>query len=129
MRHSSLTSARAPVREVRSTGDSIAHSRWFEWLARAGLVARGAIYGIIGVLALQMAFGAGGKTTNQSGALAELAQQPGGKLLLILMAIGLFGYAFWRLLRAAVGHGPEETDDGLERFKGLDSGIAYAGLF
>jgi hypothetical protein len=45
------------------------------------------------------------------------------------MAIGLFGYAFWRLLRAAVGHGPEETDDGLERFKGLDSGIAYAGLF
>ena len=43
------------------------------------------------------------------------------------MAIGLFGYAFWRLLRAAVGHGPEESDDGLERFKGLDSGIAYAG--
>jgi hypothetical protein len=76
-----------------------------------------------------MAFGAGGKTTNQSGALAELAKQPGGKILLVLMAIGLFGYAFWRLLRAAVGHGPEETDDGLERFKGLDSGIAYAGLF
>jgi hypothetical protein len=75
-----------------------------------------------------MAFGAGGKTTNQTGALAELAKQPGGKILLVLMAIGLFGYAFWRLLRAAVGHGPEETDDGLERLKGLDSGIAYAFL-
>src|SRR4029079_15974004 len=50
-------------------------------------------------------------------------------LFIIVRAIGLFGYAFWRLLRAAVGHGPEESDDGLERFKGLDSGIAYAGLF
>jgi hypothetical protein len=117
------------VREVKSTGDSIAHARWFEWLARAGLVARGAIYGIIGVLALEVAFGTGGKTTNQKGALAEISQQPGGKVLLVLMAIGLFGYAFWRLLRAAVGHGPEETDDGKERLKGLDSGIAYASLF
>jgi hypothetical protein len=129
MGHSNTRAARAPLREAKSTGDAIAQARWFEWLARGGLVARGAIYGIIGVLALEMAFGTGGKTTNQSGALAEIAQQSGGKILLVLMAIGLFGYAFWRLLRAAVGHGPEETDDGKERLKGLDSGIAYALLF
>ena len=129
MGHLNTSAAQAPLREAKSTGDAIANARWFEWLARAGLVARGAIYGIIGVLALEMAFGTGGKTTNQKGALAELAQQPGGKILLVLMAIGLFGYAFWRLLRAAVGHGPEETDDGQERLKGLDSGIAYASLF
>ncbi len=129
MGHTNASTAGGPLREAKSTGDAIAHARWFEWLARAGLVARGAIYGIIGVLALQVAFGSGGKTTNQKGALAELAQQPGGKILLVLMAIGLFGYAFWRLLRAAVGHGPEETDDGMERLKGLDSGIAYASLF
>jgi hypothetical protein len=117
------------VHEVKSTGDAIANARWFEWLARAGLVARGAIYGIIGVLALEVASGTGGKTTNQTGALAEISQQSGGKILLVLMAIGLFGYAFWRLLRAAVGHGPEQTDDIKERLKGLDSGIAYASLF
>jgi Domain of Unknown Function (DUF1206) len=129
MRHSNIRAARAPVQDVKSTGDSIAHARWFEWLARAGLVARGAIYGIIGVLALEVAFGAGGKTTNQKGALAEISQQSGGKILLVLMAIGLFGYAFWRLLRAAVGHGPEETDDGRERLRGVASGLAYASLF
>jgi hypothetical protein len=129
MRHSKISAARAPVREAKSIGDSIAHARWFEWLARGGLVARGAIYAIIGVLALEVAFGTGGKTTNQTGALAEIAKQSGGKILLVLMAIGLFGYAFWRLLRAAVGHGPEETDDGKERLKGLDSGLAYASLF
>ena len=129
MSRSNIRAAPAPVHEAKSTGDSIAHARWFEWLARAGLVARGAIYAIIGVLALQVAFGSGGKTTNQKGALAEIAQQSGGKILLVLMAIGLFGYAFWRLLRAAVGHGPEETDDGKERLKGLASGLAYTSLF
>jgi hypothetical protein len=129
MSRSHTSPARAPVHEAKSTGDSIAHARWFEWLARAGLVARGAIYAIIGVLALQVAFGSGGKTTNQKGALAEIAQQSGGKILLVLMALGLFGYAFWRLLRAAVGHGPEETDDGKERLKGVASGLAYTSLF
>jgi hypothetical protein len=124
-----MSTTQTPLHPARSTGDAIAHARWFEWLARAGLVARGVIYGLIGLLALEMAFGSGGKTTNQSGALAEIAKQPGGKVLLVAMAIGLFGYAFWRLLRAAVGHGPEESDSGMERFKGLDSGIAYAGLF
>jgi hypothetical protein len=117
----------APMHKARSTGDAIANARWFEWLARAGLVARGAIYGIIGVLALEMAFGAGGKTTNQSGALGELAKQPGGKILLVLMAIGLFGYAFWRLLRAAVGHGPEESDDGLDASRASTAGSRTRG--
>ena len=122
-------SGTAPVQGAKSAGDSIAQARWFEWLARAGLVARGAIYAIIGWLALEVAFGTGGKTTNQKGALAEISQQSGGKILLVLMAIGLFGYAFWRLLRAAVGHGPEETDDGKERLKGAVSGLAYVSLF
>lgn len=122
-------SARARATQARSTGDRIAQAPWFEWLARAGLVARGAVYAIIGVLAFELAIGVGGKTTNQKGALAELAQQGAGKILLVLMAIGLFGYAFWRLLRAAVGHGPEGTDDGKDRIKGLASGIAYGSLF
>jgi hypothetical protein len=129
MAHPRMSAAPSPVREAKSRGDAIANARWFEWLARAGLVARGAIYAIIGVLALEVAFGSGGKTTNQKGALAEISQQAGGKILLVLMAIGLFGYAFWRLLRAAVGHGPEETDDGKERLKGVASGLAYASLF
>ena len=70
-----------------------AQSALFEWLSRAGFVARGVIYGIIGILALQLALGAGGKATNQQGALRTIAQQPFGKLLLILVAIGLGGYA------------------------------------
>ena len=123
------SSPQSVVRPVAAGGEKAVQSDSFEALARAGFLARGVVYAIIGVLALEVAFGAGGKTTNQKGALVEIAQQSGGKILLVLMAIGLFGYAFWRLLRAAIGHGPEETDDAGDRVKGVASGIAYASLF
>ena len=57
-----------------------------------------------------------------------IAKQPFGKALLILMAIGLAGYAIWRLVRAAIGHGPEASDDTKERISGAASGIGYLSL-
>jgi hypothetical protein len=118
----------APVREVRAQGEEIAQTDTFEYLARAGLIARGVVYGIIGILALKLALGDGGETTNQQGALQTIAQGPFGKVLLALMAVGLLGYAAWRLIRAALGHGPEATDDTKDRIAGVASGIAYAAL-
>jgi hypothetical protein len=101
----------------------------FEWLARAGFVARGVVYGIIGVLALELAFGAGGKATDQKGALETVAQQPFGNVLLILLAVGLARYALWRFVRAALGHGVEAgNDSGFDRVAALASGVVYAGL-
>lgn len=113
------------VRRLRGSSDEVARSRGFEWLARAGFVARGLIYGIIGVLAIKLAVGAGGMTANQQGALKAIADQPFGKVLLILVAIGLAGYALWRLLHALLGHGPEGSDSGLDRIAAAGSGIAY----
>jgi len=121
-----MDAARAPMREARSKGSDFARSPQFEWLARAGLVARGVIYAIVGVLAIQVAAGSGGKTTDQQGALATIAKQSFGEVLLALMAVGLAGYAIWRLLRAALGHGPEASDDTKERIAGFASGISYA---
>ena len=118
----------AAVREVTAGGEKVAKSSGFEWLARAGFVARGLIYGIIGILAIKLVVGAGGKTTNQEGALATVARQPFGKVLLILVAIGLGGYALWRLLRGFLGHGPEDSDTTFERVAAFASGIVYAGL-
>ena len=118
----------ATAREARAGGEKVSRSRGFEWLSRAGFVARGLIYGIIGILAIKLALGAGGKTTNQQGALETIARQPFGKVLLILVAIGLAGYALWRLLRALLGHGPEDSDSTFERVAAFASGIVYAGL-
>jgi Domain of Unknown Function (DUF1206) len=98
----------------------------FEILARSGFVARGVIYGIIGLLAVKLALGQGGTTTNQSGALKTIAHQPFGHFLLLLTAIGLGGYALWRFVRAALGHGKEASDSGFDRLAALGSGIAYS---
>ena len=105
--------------------ESFVQSPAFEWLSRAGFVARALIYAIIGILALKLALGQGGKVTNQQGALHTVAHQPFGKLLLTLVAVGLGGYSLWRFVRAAIGHGPEGSDTGFERIAALGSGIAY----
>jgi hypothetical protein len=120
-----------PARELRhakNAGEDFVNSTAFEWLSRAGFVARAAIYAIIGVLALKLAIGSGGKLTNQHGALTTVADQPFGSLLLTLLAIGLGGYALWRLFRAALGRGPEGSDTGFERLAALASGLAYGAL-
>lgn len=109
-------------------GESFVELDTFEWFSRAGFVARALVYAIIGVLALKLAFGHGGKLTNQQGALHTVAHQPFGKILLTLVAIGLGGYSLWRLVRAGVGHGPEGSDSGFERLAALASGIAYGGM-
>ena len=95
------------------------------WRERASSAA-GVVYVIIGILALKLALGDGGEATDQQGALKTIAQQSFGEVLLILVAVALAGYALWRLVRAAVGHGAEQRDDGTDRVAALASGIAYA---
>jgi Domain of Unknown Function (DUF1206) len=117
-----------PVRRASATADGVERTTAFEVLARAGFVARGVVYGIIGILAIKLAIGAGGKTTDQSGALKTVVHQPFGKVLLVLVAIGLAGYSLWRLLHAVLGHGPERSDSGFDRLAALGSGIAYGAM-
>ena len=116
----------SPRRATRSVGNSFVNTLLFEVLARAGFVARGMVYGIIGLLALDLAVGHGGKITNQQGAMRALEQRPLGHPLLALLAVGLAGYALWRLIRAGLGHGPEGADRGIERVGAFGSGLTYA---
>jgi hypothetical protein len=114
--------------EAKRVADEVVRSRGFEWFARSGFVARGLIYGIIGILAVKLALGDGGKTTNQQGALKTIAHQPFGKVLLVLVAAGLAGYALWRITRSVLGHGREASDSSFDRVAALASGVVYAGL-
>src|ERR1700694_4935305 len=68
-------------------------------IGRAGFVARGAVYFIVGWLAVVAAFG-GSAATDKQGALETIGQLPLGNVLLGVVAAGLLAYALWSLVRA-----------------------------
>jgi len=78
-------------------------TEWESRLARAGLVAKGASYALVGVLALKLALGAGGEATSNTGAFEHLARSGWGRVVVILLAVGLAAYALWRLIQAVQG--------------------------
>ena len=110
-------------------------SGWYAVLARVGLVAKGISYGLVGGLALAVAAGHGGKATSRTGALATVADESWGKLLLILLALGFAAYAIWRVVQAVAER--EDPSDGEakgpakkwgKRAGYLGRGLIYAGL-
>ncbi len=70
-------------------------------LARAGYAAKGIVYIVIGWLAAKAAVGRGGGTTDPKGAVRIIGDGPFGKIALVVIATGLFGYMVWRLVSAA----------------------------
>lgn len=85
---------------------------WVPKLARAGYASKGVLYGVIGALAAAAAFGdgGGGATTGSKGALQTLRAQPFGQILLVVMIVGLLGYAVWRFVQATVDPENEGSD-------------------
>lgn len=112
-------------RTAKSAGREAASSRWLQWLARGGLVARGVNYLLIGLLAVQIAFGSVGKQADSAGALHEVARQPGGIVLLLLLAAGFAGLALWRLAEAGYGQGGRRGHTAGKRLQSLALGIVY----
>lgn len=87
--------------KIEQASQSVVHtSPWIEKLARFGYSAKGFVYLLIGLLAIQAAFGLGGETTGSEGALKAIQRQPFGQILLILTAVGLVGYTMWRFTQA-----------------------------
>src|SRR5206468_2113797 len=87
-RHMDTSSIERSVRRSGGGAEAKAEqgSGWYAVLARVGLVAKGISFGIVGVLALKLALGAGGQATSRQGALKQVAGTALGTVLLILLA-------------------------------------------
>jgi len=101
---------------------------WLAALARVGLVAKGISFAIVGVLALELALGQGGKSTSREGALATLARHSFGKSLLFALAAGFAAYALWRVAQALFERDQEETKRWGKRVGYLGRAGVYAAL-
>jgi hypothetical protein len=88
------------TRSDSTTSATTSSSSTLVTLGRLGYAAKGIVYMVIGFLATEAAFGLGGKTTDSKGALRAIGDGPFGKFALVVVAIGLIGYAAWRLVSA-----------------------------
>ena len=75
-----------------------------EWGARLGYGASGVLHLLLAYLTAQIALGSGGKEASQSGALATLAEEPSGQVLLWVIAVGFTLLALWQLTELVTRH-------------------------
>jgi Domain of Unknown Function (DUF1206) len=98
-----------------------------ENLTRLGYLVRGLVYGVIGLLALQVVLGGSGALTDTQGAIAVMGRTPLGGILLYAILIGLVGYGLWGLIRAIADplHRGTDAKGIVERVGYAISGISY----
>lgn len=102
---------------------------WLERLARLGFLAKGLVYATVGALAVQVALGSGGQTTDTQGAVQVIARQPFGQVLLGLLSLGLVSYGLWRLMQAVINPAGREGAEGVTARSGFAvSGVIHLAL-
>ena len=92
----------------------------YDKFARTGFAIKGAIYVLLGTLAVIAAAGPGGKTAGRMGVLRWIDQQPFGEILLILIVAGLLGYVVLRMMQAI-----KDTNHKGTGWKGLSRRAGY----
>jgi hypothetical protein len=100
-----------------------------ELLERLGYVVRGALYAVMGILALGIALSVrGGQTTDLTGSLVFLISNPLGKLVLIIAAVGLTAYSLWGFTRAIYDplHRGSDASGYAARLGFVSSALSYA---
>ena len=112
------------------SGPRAARKRWIEWFSRPGFVIRGIIYFVPGVFALEWALGRGRQPMSQASTIDVIGHGPLGPVLLVVVAVGLAGYAAWGAIRAIYdplrrGHSPVGI---ALRLGYAASALAYVGL-
>ena len=102
-----------------------------ELLERLGYAVRGALYGVMGLLALGIALSVGaGQATDLSGSLVFLTANPFGKLVLVVVAIGLAAYSLWGFTRAVYDplHRGRGAGGYAARLGFITSAVSYAAI-
>lgn len=107
-------------RVVRDVGDHPV----LDAMARWGFLMSGLLHIVIGYTATRLAWGGGG-SADQSGALATLASNPAGALLMWVIVIGLVALVVWQL---TVAIAPGAGDGSLDRGKAVAKAAVYGVL-
>jgi len=119
--------------QLHSMSAAVPHEAapWIERMARVGFVAKALLYMTMGSLAALAALGEGGKAaTDQRGALLSILRAPMGTVLIVVVALGLAGYAMWRVIEGITDperHGRSAKGIAL-RVRSVVTGLIHGGL-
>jgi Domain of Unknown Function (DUF1206) len=91
------------VADVKQEAKDVARGPVGQGLARWGIVSKGSLYLIVGLIAAHVSVGGGERLQDRGGALSEVADHWLGSLLVAALAVGLGGYAAWRLVEGILG--------------------------
>jgi hypothetical protein len=125
---------RPEMATIQSGAGAVKHAAanpQLELLERLGYVVRGVLYVVMGFLAFRIATAQpGGKATDLSGSLVWLIGNPFGKLLLIVIIVGLAAYSLWGFIRAIYDplHRGRDTKGIAARIGFLTSAFSYAAI-
>jgi hypothetical protein len=100
--------------------------RWMALLARAGLIARGTMYVLIGIIAVKVAIDGSHQQADRAGAVHLVAQTSFGSVILWLLVIGFAGMTLWRLSEAAWGSPGADGRKASKRLANLARAVLYA---
>jgi hypothetical protein len=118
---------RIALNEIRD----VQRKPWFSLLARTGLVSRAIIYALLGYFAVDIAIhGSSPAQTNGTGALTDVARQPGAPVWLAVLALGSLAYGSWRIVSAVGGTAPDlGADTAAKRIGWAIIAVVYFALF
>ena len=85
---------------ITSTFSHHSKEKWFEKFARFGLVSKGVVYCLMGILSVLAAFGLSQKNGDKAEAFKTIYSQPFGRIILVIIAFGLLGYVMFRFFQA-----------------------------
>ncbi|WP_043456909.1 DUF1206 domain-containing protein [Arthrobacter sp. 31Y] len=115
------------MKKAADVAEDAANSRAFEVVARGGYAVSGLLHVLIGVIALQLAFGSVGEA-DVSGAVASLASQPAGPFLLWACFAACAALALWQLSNAIFGYRKDPDNKITKRLSAVGQAIVFAAL-
>ncbi len=108
---------------------------WADDAARIGLMARGLVYIVMGLILASVAAGNRSDRPSTRGAIGAISERPFGKVLLVVVIVGLSCYVLACLLGAIRGYGGKkagESDTGdrlLDAFRAvINAGLVFAAV-
>lgn len=124
------STAQSVGRKLQEVAEMRSVAPWVAKMGRFGLVSKGVVYTVLGMLAISMAVGAEDNVDGTKEAVQEIGQLPMGRVILGILAIGLLSYVAWRAIQGLLDPEGEGSDaKGLAKRIGyLCSAVGYSAL-